>query len=119
MWLCEKYNCFMQCDGIHDYIGSIFIDVTSSLENASCVEDELLKHEYRSSYISSRATLIDVSRVHAPTWLYARQGNIRCARHESSVRIGRNCFGLSRGVMACQGSRCFLYNYKSSQNAGY
>jgi hypothetical protein len=35
MCLCEKYNCFMQCDGIHDYIGSIFIDVTSSLENAS------------------------------------------------------------------------------------
>jgi hypothetical protein len=31
----------MQCDGIHDYIGSIFIDVTSSLENASCLEDEL------------------------------------------------------------------------------
>jgi hypothetical protein len=55
-----------------------------------------------------------VSRVHAATWLYARQGNIRCARHESSVRVGRNCFGLSRGVMACQGSRCFLYVYKSS-----
>ena len=35
MCLCEKYNFFMQCDGIHDYIGSIFIDVTSSLENAS------------------------------------------------------------------------------------
>jgi hypothetical protein len=35
MCLCEKYNCFMQYDGIHDYIGSIFIDVTSSLENAS------------------------------------------------------------------------------------
>jgi hypothetical protein len=64
----------MQCDGIHDYIGSIFIDVTSSLENASCVEDELLKHEYRSSYISGRATLIEVSRVHATIWLYARQG---------------------------------------------
>ena len=74
MCLCEKYNCFMQCDGIHDYIGSIFIDVTSSLENASCVEDELLKHEYRSSYISGRATLIEVSRVHATIWLYARRG---------------------------------------------
>jgi hypothetical protein len=72
MCLCEKYNCFMQCDGIHDYIGSIFTDVTSSLENASCVEDELLKHEYRSSYISGRATLIEVSRVHATIWLYAR-----------------------------------------------
>jgi hypothetical protein len=74
MWLCENYNCFMQCDEIHDYIGSIFIDVTSSLENASCIEDELLKHEYRSSYISGRATLIEVSRVHTTIWLYARQG---------------------------------------------
>jgi hypothetical protein len=35
MCLCEKYNCFMQCDGIHDYIGSIFIDAMGSLENAS------------------------------------------------------------------------------------
>ena len=35
MCSCEKYDCFMQCDGIHDYIGSIFIDVTCSLENAS------------------------------------------------------------------------------------
>jgi hypothetical protein len=35
MCLWEKYNCFMQCDGIRDYIGSIFINVTSSLENAS------------------------------------------------------------------------------------
>jgi hypothetical protein len=35
MWLCEKYNCFMQCDEIRDFIGSIFINVTSSLENAS------------------------------------------------------------------------------------
>jgi hypothetical protein len=70
MCLCEKYNCFMQCDGIHDYIGSIFIGVTSSLENARCVEDELLKHEYRSSYISGRTTLIEVSRVHATIWLY-------------------------------------------------
>jgi hypothetical protein len=64
----------MQCDGIHDYIGSIFIDVTSSLENAGCVEDELLKHEYRSSYISGRTTLIEVSRVHTTIWLYARRG---------------------------------------------
>jgi hypothetical protein len=35
MCLYEKYICFMQCDGIRDYIGGIFIDVTSSLENAS------------------------------------------------------------------------------------
>jgi hypothetical protein len=64
----------MQCDEIHDYVGVIIVDVTSSLENASCVEDELLKHEYRSSYISGRTTLIEVSRVHAAIWLYARQG---------------------------------------------
>jgi hypothetical protein len=25
----------MQCDGIRDYMGDIFIDVTSSLENAN------------------------------------------------------------------------------------
>jgi hypothetical protein len=30
MWLCEKYNGLLQCDGIRDYIGSIFIDVMSS-----------------------------------------------------------------------------------------
>jgi hypothetical protein len=74
MRLCETYNCFMHRDGIHDYLGSIFIDVTSSLENASCIEDKLLKHECRSLYISGRATLIEVSRVHATIWLYARQG---------------------------------------------
>jgi hypothetical protein len=61
MCLCEKYNCFMQCDGIRDYIGSIFTDVTRSLENASYVEDVLLKRECRSAYISGRATLIEVS----------------------------------------------------------
>jgi hypothetical protein len=72
MCLCEKCNCFMQCDGICEYIGNIFIDVTSSLENASCVEDVLLRHECRSSY-TSYATLIEVSRVHATIWLYARQ----------------------------------------------
>jgi hypothetical protein len=55
-----------------------------------------------------------MSQVHAATWLYARQGNIRCARHESSVGVGRNCFGLSREVVACQSSRHFLYVYKSS-----
>jgi hypothetical protein len=55
----------MQCDAIHDYIGSIFINVTSSLENASCVEDVSLRYECRSSYISGYAMLIEVSRVHA------------------------------------------------------
>jgi hypothetical protein len=35
MCLCEKCNCFMQCDGIHDYIMNIFSNVTSSLEDAS------------------------------------------------------------------------------------
>jgi hypothetical protein len=64
----------MQCDGIHDYIGSIFINVTSSLKNASCVEDVLLRYECRSSYISGYTTLIEVSRVHTAIWLYARQG---------------------------------------------
>jgi hypothetical protein len=69
-----KCKSYAQCDGIRDYVGVIIVDVTSSLENASCVEDELLKHEYRSSYISGRTTLIEVSRVHATIWLYARQG---------------------------------------------
>jgi hypothetical protein len=35
MCLCEKCIHFMQCDGIHYFIGGIFIDVGSSLENAS------------------------------------------------------------------------------------
>jgi hypothetical protein len=52
MWLYEKCNCFMQCDGIHNYIRSINVDATGNLENASCVEDELLRHECRNSYIS-------------------------------------------------------------------
>jgi hypothetical protein len=34
MYLCENRICFMQCDGIRDYIGNIFSNVTSSLENA-------------------------------------------------------------------------------------
>jgi hypothetical protein len=41
-----------------------------------CVEDELLIHECRSSYISGRATLIEVSRVHGTIWLYARRGYV-------------------------------------------
>jgi hypothetical protein len=63
----------MQCDGIRDYIGNIFSNVTSSLENASlhggCIE-------CRGSYISGRATLIEVSRVHATIWLYSRPGYV-------------------------------------------
>jgi hypothetical protein len=39
-----------------------------------CVEDVLLRHECQSSYISGRATLIEVSRVHATIWLHARRG---------------------------------------------
>jgi hypothetical protein len=39
-----------------------------------CVEDVLLRRECRSSYISGRATLIEVSRVHATIWLHARRG---------------------------------------------
>jgi hypothetical protein len=39
-----------------------------------CVEDVLLRHECRSSYISGCATFIEVSRVHATIWLYARRG---------------------------------------------
>jgi hypothetical protein len=35
MFLCEKCICFIRCDGIGDYIWSIFIDVTGSLEDAS------------------------------------------------------------------------------------
>jgi hypothetical protein len=42
----------MQCDGIRDYIRSIFVVATDNLENASCVEDELLRHECQRSYIS-------------------------------------------------------------------
>jgi hypothetical protein len=87
MCLCEKYNCFMQCDGIHDFIGSIFIDVTSSLENASCIEDELSKHEYRSPYISGRATLVEVSRVHATIWLYVRQGYAHDEFSKNSIGV--------------------------------
>jgi hypothetical protein len=56
-----------------------------------------------------------VSRVHAATWLYARQGSIGVARHECSIGVGRNCFGLNREVVTCQSSHRFLYVYKSSQ----
>jgi hypothetical protein len=107
--VCEKCNCFMQRDGICDYIGSIFINVTSSLENTSYVEDVLLRHEYRSSYISGYTTIIEVSRVHTTIWLYVRHGKIKCARHECLVVVGRNYFSLYREVVTCQGSRRFLY----------
>jgi hypothetical protein len=84
-----------------------------------CVEDVLLRHEYRSSYISGRATLIEVSRVHATIWLYARHGKIKCARHECLVVVGRNYFGLYREVVTCQSSRRFLYIYKPSRDDAY
>jgi hypothetical protein len=48
------------------------------------------------------ATLIEVSRVHATIWLYARQGEIKCARPKCLVVVGRNCLGLSREVMTCR-----------------
>ena len=35
MCLCEKCICFKQCDGIRNFRGDIFIDVASSVENAS------------------------------------------------------------------------------------
>jgi hypothetical protein len=41
-------------------------------------------------------------------------GQYKMCSTRSSVRVGRNCFGLSREVMACQSSRCFLYVYKPS-----
>jgi hypothetical protein len=47
------------------------------------------------------ATLIEVSRVHAIIWLYARQGEIKCVRYKCLVVVGRNCLGLSRDVMTC------------------
>jgi hypothetical protein len=34
MCLCEKCIYFKQCDGSRNFRGDIFIDVTSSLENA-------------------------------------------------------------------------------------
>jgi hypothetical protein len=38
MCLCENCICFMQCDGIRDYIGDIIVNVTSSLDNANLRE---------------------------------------------------------------------------------
>ena len=64
-----------------------------------CVEDVLLKHEYRSSYISGRATLIGVSRVHATIWLYARQGYAYDEFGKNS--IGVTCVKL-RFVCPCK-----------------
>jgi hypothetical protein len=84
-----------------------------------CVEDELLIHECRSSYISGRTTLIEVSRVHAIIWLYARHGKIKCARHECLVVVDRNCFGSYREVVTCQSSCRFLYIIKSSRDDAY
>jgi hypothetical protein len=84
------------------------------------VEDVLLRHECQSSYTTGYPMLIKVSRVHATTWLYARQGKIRCAQHECSIDVGRNCFGLYREVVTCQSSHRSLYIYKLSRdNAHY
>jgi hypothetical protein len=51
-----------------------------------CVEDELLRLECRSSYTSGYAPMIEVSRVHATIWLYARRGY---AHDEFSKKIHR------------------------------
>jgi hypothetical protein len=110
----------MQCDGIRNYIGVIIVDVTSSLENArlrgGCIIRTWVSEFI---YISGRATLIEVSRVHAIIWLYARQGNMRCARHECSVDISRNCFCLIREVVTCQTGHRFLDIYKSNRVDAY
>jgi hypothetical protein len=53
--------------------------------------------------------------VRATIWLYARQSKIECARHECLAVIGRNCLGLIREVVTCQGSHHLLYVYKSSR----
>jgi hypothetical protein len=52
-----------------------------------CVEDVLLRHECRSSYISSRVTLIEVSRVHATIWLYARRGYAHDEFSKNSIGV--------------------------------
>jgi hypothetical protein len=69
-------------------------------------------------YISGRTILIEVSRVQATIWLYARHGKIECARHECLVIMGRNCLGLIRGVVTCRSSHRFLYVYMSSKKCG-
>jgi hypothetical protein len=52
-----------------------------------CVEDVLLKHEYRSSYISGHAILIVVSRVHATIWLYTRRGYAHDEFRKKSISV--------------------------------
>ena len=65
----------MQHDGIRDYIGDIIVNVTSSLDNAN-LRGGWIINTWVSEFISGRATLIEVSRVHATIWLYARPGYV-------------------------------------------
>ena len=69
-----------------------------------CVEDVLLRHKYRSSYISGRATLIEMSRVHATIWLYARQGYAHDESSKSpSVSVWLLLYG---GLILCFVNHC-------------
>jgi hypothetical protein len=55
----------MQCDGIRDYRGVIFVDVTSSKKNARLRGGCIVKTRVSECiYISGRTTLLEVSRVH-------------------------------------------------------
>jgi hypothetical protein len=64
-----------------------------------CVEDVSLRHECRRSYINGRATLIEMSRVHATIWLYARQGYVHDESSKSpSVSVWLLLYG---GLMSC------------------
>jgi flagellar biosynthesis/type III secretory pathway chaperone len=65
----------MQRDGIRDYIEDIIVNVTSSLDNAN-LRGGWIINTWVSEFISGRATLIEVSRVHATIWLYARRGYV-------------------------------------------
>jgi flagellar biosynthesis/type III secretory pathway chaperone len=65
----------MQHDRIRDYIGDIIVNVTSSLDNAN-LRGGWIINTWVSEFISGRATLIEVSRVHATIWLYARRGYV-------------------------------------------
>jgi hypothetical protein len=72
-----------------------------------CVEDVSLRHECQSSYINGRATLIEMSRVHATIWLYARQGY---AHDESSKSPSvSSCFLLYDGSMPCLINYCIPF----------
>jgi hypothetical protein len=52
-------------------------------------------------YISGRATLLEVSRVHAMIWLYARQGYAHDEFSKNS--IGVTCVKLRFIVRVCRG----------------